>query len=97
MARCNVQVGDVVLMQDTNAIRGSWKMAIVCKTVTDIDRYVRQCEVKYKTDTDKPTSHYTVLKETSPTFGCSHSIRRIMMWLECFVHHKSVCRWKRVL
>ena len=37
-------------------------MAIVCKTLTDIDGYVRQCKVKYRTDTDKPTSHYTVLK-----------------------------------
>ena len=62
MARRNVDGDDVVLVLDNNAIRGSWRMAIVCKRTTDADGYVRHCEVKYKTDTDKPTSHYTVLK-----------------------------------
>ena len=46
--RRNVKVGDVVLMQDSNSVRGEWKLARVSKIVSGGDGNVRNCEVQYK-------------------------------------------------
>ena len=44
----NVRVGDIVLVQDSHAIRGSWKLARVNKIYTDKDGLVRNCCIQYK-------------------------------------------------
>ena len=46
--RRNVEVGDVVLVQDSNALRGEWRMAIVSKADPSEDKMVRKVEVTYK-------------------------------------------------
>jgi hypothetical protein len=44
----NVQEGDVVLIQDSNVVRGEWKMGIVVQILESRDGKVRNVEVKYK-------------------------------------------------
>ena len=43
-----MKVGDVVLVQDSNTVRGKWKMARVFKTSMDDDGKVRKVIVEYK-------------------------------------------------
>ena len=45
----NTQVGDIVLVQDPNTIRGVWKMAQVMETMTGRDNIVRTVKLRYKT------------------------------------------------
>ena len=44
----NVKVGDVVLVQDLNPVRGKWKMALVEKAIESKDGRVRRVEISYK-------------------------------------------------
>ena len=46
--RRNVRVGDVVLVQDTNAVRGTWKLAQVIKADPGGDGVVRDVDLRYK-------------------------------------------------
>ena len=46
----NVMVGDVVLLQDINAVRGKWKKALVKSTVVSGDGKVRRVMVSFITD-----------------------------------------------
>ena len=48
----NLQIGDVVLVQDSNAIRGVWRMAEVAAVEVGRDGKVRDVTVRYKTCTD---------------------------------------------
>ena len=48
MEQRNVKQGDVVLIQDGNAVRGEWKLGIVTKTFPSDDGRVRRIEVSYK-------------------------------------------------
>jgi len=43
----NVKVGDVVLVQDANPVRGKWKMALVTKAIVSKDGRVRRVEITY--------------------------------------------------
>ena len=54
-SRRNVTVGDIVVMQDTNAVRGEWKIARVYKVYPDEKGVVRKCDVQYKRKLDKDT------------------------------------------
>lgn len=47
-AHRNMIVGDIVLMQDSNQIRGQWKLGRVSKVYTGEDGKVRKVEVQYK-------------------------------------------------
>ena len=47
-AHRNVQVGDVVIVGDSNAIRGNWRLARVTKTFPGEDGLVRKVELQYK-------------------------------------------------
>jgi hypothetical protein len=49
--RRNVQKGDVVLVQDSNAVRGEWKMALVTDSKNSEDGKVRRVKVSYRTTT----------------------------------------------
>ena len=46
--RRNVRIGDVVLIQDSNAVRGEWKMGVVTQILESKDTRVRNVEVRYK-------------------------------------------------
>ena len=46
--RRNVQVGDVVLLKDSNVIRGNWRLGCVTKTFPDSDMLVRKIHVRCK-------------------------------------------------
>ena len=68
-ARRNVQVGDVVLIQDSNQIRGKWKLGRVSQADPSLrDGFVRNVEIKYKnegtktyTTVDRPVQRIIVL------------------------------------
>ena len=44
----NVRVGDVVLIQDSNQVRGNWKLGKVSKVYPGDDARVRKVDVEYK-------------------------------------------------
>ena len=44
----NVMIGDIVLIKDSNSVRGRWKLGRVNKTIASGDGYVRRCVVVYK-------------------------------------------------
>ena len=44
----NIAIDDIVLIQDTNAIRGQWKLGRVSEVEKSKDGHVRNCHVKYK-------------------------------------------------
>ena len=46
--RRNVMIGDIVLLQDNNSLKGNWKLAQVVKTIIGSDNMVRDVTVKYK-------------------------------------------------
>ena len=46
--RRDVAVGDIVLIQDSNAIRGNWKLGRVYNVELSKDGVVRNCQIQYK-------------------------------------------------
>ena len=44
----NVRVGDIVLVQDPNPVRGKWKLAQVTKVEESRDGMVREVKLRYK-------------------------------------------------
>ena len=55
VARRNVMVGDVVLLQDSNVLRGEWKMGIISEITASKDGLVRRVNVTYNRDSTKYT------------------------------------------
>lgn len=51
--RRNLQVGDIVIIQDNNALRGNWKLGRVSKVFAGSDGKVRRVDVSYKNATSK--------------------------------------------
>ena len=49
----NVKVGDVVLVADSNSLKGDWKLAEVCEATPAPDGLVRDVEIRYKKLDDK--------------------------------------------
>ena len=47
--RRNLRRGDVVLVQDSNAVRGEWKIALVEEAILSEDRRVRKVKLSYRT------------------------------------------------
>ena len=48
----NVKVGDIVMIQDANQVRGKWKLGRVSTADPSLrDGYVRNVEVEYKSGT----------------------------------------------
>ena len=48
VSKRNVRVGDIVLVQDKNALKGVWKLAQVAKTHYGSDNMVRNVTLRYK-------------------------------------------------
>ena len=46
----NLKVGDIVLIQDSNALRGKWKKAIVVDATPSADGKVRHAQLRYQTN-----------------------------------------------
>ena len=46
----NVKIGDVVIVQDPNQLRGKWKLATVSKVFPSGDGKVRRVEIQYKNE-----------------------------------------------
>ena len=58
-SRRSVKVGDIVLIQDSNQIRGNWKMARVTEANPSLrDGFVRNIELQYK---NKGSNNYTTI------------------------------------
>ena len=62
----NLREGDIVLIQDSNAIRGHWKMGKVLKAYPGIDGKVRSVDVQYKANNvmstvDRPVQKLVLL------------------------------------
>ena len=55
-AHRNVMVGDIVLIQDSNQIRGKWKLGNVTKVFPDDTGKVRKAEVTYKQEQRSPVT-----------------------------------------
>ena len=53
--RRNLIPGDIVLMQDENALRGKWKKALVIDATPSADGRVRHVSVRYRTTTNIET------------------------------------------
>ena len=47
-AKRNLKTGDIVLIQDSNQIRGQWKLGKVCEVFPGEDGRVRKVQVSYK-------------------------------------------------
>ena len=56
VAKRDVSVGDVVLIQDNNMVRGKWKLGRVSRILQSKYGKVRKVEVKYKNRSDKEHS-----------------------------------------
>ena len=65
-ARRNLEIGDTVLMQDSNAIRGQWKLGLVSAVHPGSDGRVRRVDVSYKNNSvDEPATRYSGTKYTT--------------------------------
>ena len=49
--RRNVKINDVLMIQDSNAVRGEWKLGLVVEILESKDGRVRNVEVMYKNGT----------------------------------------------
>lgn len=48
ITRRNVRIGDIVLVQDSNTVRGAWKLAQVIRATQGCDGNVRDVDLRYK-------------------------------------------------
>ena len=54
-----MKTGDIVLIQDSNLIRGQWKIGKVSNTYPGTDGRKRKVDVQYKNlNADEPTTKY---------------------------------------
>ena len=61
--RRNVKTDDVVLIQDSNVVRGEWKLGLVTAVHPSDDEKVRRATVSYKNcRKDDPAGHYSGAK-----------------------------------
>ena len=71
----NVKIGDIVLVQDSNAIRGFWRMAQVSEVIPSTDGKVRDVELRYKLQ--KNSSLY----RGQPDSKIKRSVHRLVLLL----------------
>ena len=60
--RRNVSIGDIVMIQDANAIRGNWKLGRVSKVEVSDDGIVRNCHVQYKQTNSSNKKGFTTIR-----------------------------------
>ena len=61
----NIKVGDAVIIQDSNLVRGGWRLGRVSNVFPDDDRRVRNVEIEYKQFSTKQQVNVYVGKEYS--------------------------------
>ena len=67
----NVRKGDVVLIQDSNAVRREWKLGIVSETFPGKDDRVRRVNFVYKNlPAQEELHHYKGTKYTTMVVEC---------------------------
>lgn len=60
----DIEIGDIVLVQDSNVIRGQWTLAQVCNKHVSADGKVRNVDVRYKVHpSTEPASVYAGSKD----------------------------------
>ena len=64
ISKRNVQIGDVVILRDENALRGEWRLAKVTAVKESTDGRVRKVAVSYKNN-DETDKSYTGKKYTT--------------------------------
>lgn len=69
----NVQPGDVVLVKDSNAVRGKWKFAQMMTAVPGSDNKVHNVTLRYKAT--KPGVEYNGQQDT----GIDRSVHNIVV------------------
>ena len=74
-AKRNMQVGDIVLVQDSNTIRGQWKMAEVVEALPGRDQLVRDVTLRYKNQ--GPGGRYAGTQDTR----IKRSVHRLVVLL----------------
>ena len=47
--RRDLKVGDVVMVEDINVVRGEWRIALVTKAQESVDGKIRRVTVSYRT------------------------------------------------
>ena len=72
--RRNLCIGDIVLVQDSNALRGQWKMGKISNVFPGSDNKVRNVEVSYKCNTEKDSANF--IKVRRP-------VQRLVLLLPC--------------
>ena len=58
VSRRNLSPGDVVMIADSNAVRGEYRLALVDKVKVGQDGKVRSCTLKYKNNSMKAGCEY---------------------------------------
>ena len=71
----NVRIGDIVLVQDSNAVRGDWRLGEVVKVTSGRDDMVRDVTVRYKLNGDGTTY------QGSPNRFLKRSVHRLVVVL----------------
>ena len=49
----DMQVGDIVIIQDSKLLRGQWKLGYVAEVIPGRDNRIRRVTVKYKNENSK--------------------------------------------
>ena len=70
----NLCIGDIVLVQDSNALRGQWKMGKVSDVYPGSDKKVRNVEVSYKGNNEKDSANFIKIKRP---------VQRLVLLLPC--------------
>ena len=60
----NVCVGDIVIIQDSNAVHGEWKLGRVIKVIPSNDGLIRRCQIQYKLckESGEMARKYTIIE-----------------------------------
>lgn len=75
VAKRNLRVGDLVIVQDSNVVRGTWKLVQVTEAIEGKDGLVRDVIIRYKHQ--KPGSKY----EGSEDVQVKRSVHRLVVIL----------------
>ena len=79
-ARRNLCVGDIVLIQDSNMVRGSWRLGRVSSVFPGDDGMVRNVEVQYKNlDSKENPARY----RGKPYTTITRPVQRLVVLLPC--------------
>ena len=49
-SKCNIKINEILLIQDSNVLRGIWKLGRVSHVYPSNDGVVRNVEIKYKSN-----------------------------------------------